>query len=224
MNDYDDLKRRRIKRFLPEDESDHYAIDRPYSIKEIDQVLSKCDVRSKVAVLIMLSSGMRIGGLRELRIGDIKKIDEFGLYLIWVYNRSGKDRYYTICSPECAVAIDEYLAYCKRIGEELKDKSPLIRDRFSQDNYFKAPKFLTLRAMSLLFEEVLKKAGVNHLKPGQKKREVMRSHGLRKFFITQCDKSHMPFTVREYLSGHRLPNQNASYVLPINGSCTRRAR
>ena len=100
---------------MPEDESEHYGRDRPYSIKEIEQILSKCDVRDKVATLVMLSTGMRIGGLRELQIDDIKKIEEYGLYLIWVYNRSGKARYYTFCTPECAVAIDEYLEYRKRI-------------------------------------------------------------------------------------------------------------
>lgn len=197
---------------MPEDESEHYGRDRPYSIKEIEQILSKCDVRDKVAILIMLSTGMRIGGLRELQIDNIKKIEEYELYLIWVYNRSGKARYYTFCTPECAVAIDEYLEYRKRIGEQLKDKSPLIRDKFGIENYFRAPRFLSIRAISLLFEEALKKAGVNQLKPGQKKREVMRSHGFRKFFITQCDRSGMSFTVREYPSGHQLPNQDASYI------------
>ena len=159
----------------------------------------------------MLSTGMRIGGLRELQKGHIKKIDEFGLYLIWVYNRSGKDRYYTFCTPECAGAIDDYLAYRQRIGEQLNDKSPLIRDKFGIDNYFKAPRFLSIRAISLLFEEVLKKAGVNQIKPGQKKREGL-SHGFRKFFITQCDKAGLTFTAREYISGHKLPNQDSHYI------------
>ncbi|MGI0043365.1 MAG: tyrosine-type recombinase/integrase, partial [Nitrososphaeraceae archaeon] len=215
-NDYDDLKRRKIKRWLPKNESDFYARDRPYSVKEIDQILDKCDIRDRVAVLIMVSTGMRIGGLRELQIGHIKRMDEYGLYLIWVYNLSGEDRYYTFCSPECAAAIDEYLAYRARLGEQLKHKSPLIRDKFSKDNYFKAPRFLSIRAMSLLFEEALKKAGVNQVKPGsgQKKRDIMRSHGFRKFFITQCDKAGISFTVREYLSGHRLPNQDRFYIKP----------
>lgn len=104
MNDYN-LNTKKIKRFMPEDESDHYARDRPYSVKEIEQILSKCDSRSRVMVLLMVSTGMRIGGLRQLQIGDIKKIDEFSLYLIWVYNRSRKDRYYTFTTPECARAI-----------------------------------------------------------------------------------------------------------------------
>jgi integrase len=215
INDYDDLKRRKIKRFLPEDESEHYAAaDRAYSITEIDQILRNCDIRDKVAVLVMTSSGPRIGGLRELQLGDIKKMDEFGIYLIRVYNRSGKDRYYTFCSQECAAAIDEYLSYRQKCGEQLKDKSPLIRDKFSVDNPFTAqvPRFLSIRSMSLLFEEVLKRAKINPIIPGHKKRAVACSHGFRKFFITQCDRSGMSFTTREYLSGHRLPNQDPSYI------------
>lgn len=69
INDYDDLKRRKIKRFLPEDESDFCSMDRPYSVTEIEKILEKCDVRDRVGVLIMLSTGMHIGGLRGLCYG-----------------------------------------------------------------------------------------------------------------------------------------------------------
>jgi integrase len=71
MNDYH-LNIKKIRRFLPEDESEYYTKDRPYSVKEIEQILSKCDVRSRAMVLIMSSTGMRIGGLRELQVGDIR--------------------------------------------------------------------------------------------------------------------------------------------------------
>jgi integrase len=216
INDYDDLKRKKIKRFMPEDESEYYSHqqDRAYSIPEIEQILKKCDIRARVAVLLMLSSGLRIGGLHELQIGDIKKIDEFGLYMIWVYNRSRKHRYYTFCSRECTAAIDEYLSYRQKFGDPLKSTSPLIRDKFSVDNPFtaQAPRLLSLRSISLLFEEVLKHAKINPIIPGQKKRAVATSHGFRKFFVTQCDKSGMSFTTREYLSGHRLPNLDPSYI------------
>jgi integrase len=212
MNDYY-LNTKKIKRFLPEHESDYYARDRPYSTNEIERILSKCDVRARAVVLLMTSAGMRIDGLRDLRIGDIKKMDEFSIYLIWVYNRSMKDRYYTFCTPEAAKAVDEYLEYRKSLGEKLKDNSPLIRERFNIGE--KPPRFLSPRMLSFIFEDVLKKARVNQPpigKPKWKKRDVMRSHGFRKFFITQCDKANINFTVREYLSGHRLPNQDASYI------------
>jgi integrase len=207
------LNTRKIKRFVPEDKSDNYSVDRPYSISEIIQILSKCDIRSRVPILLMASTGMRIGALRELRLGDLKKIDEFNLYMFWVYSRSKTDKYFTFCTPECAAAIDVYLDYRKSFGEELKDKSPLIREQFNIENPLtvKAPKPLSSRMMSHIFDDALKRAGVNMMQPGQKRRAVMSSHGLRKFFITECDKANIPFTVRELLSGHKLPHQDEHY-------------
>jgi hypothetical protein len=141
-------------------------------------------------------------------------MDEFGVYMIWTYNRSKADRYYTFCNPECAHAIDTYLDYRRSFHEEIKDKSPLIREEFNIDDHLrvKYPRFLSQRMFCFIVEDVLKRAGVNQITVGNNRREVMRSHGFRKFFITQCDKAHMPFTVREFISGHRLPNQ-ASYIL-----------
>ena len=40
------LNTRKIKRFFPQDESDRYSTDRPYSMDEIKQILNKCDIRS----------------------------------------------------------------------------------------------------------------------------------------------------------------------------------
>ena len=57
MNDYH-LNIKKIRRFLPEEVAD--ITDRPYSVKEIEKILSKCDIRAKVAVLLMASTGMRI--------------------------------------------------------------------------------------------------------------------------------------------------------------------
>lgn len=126
------LNSRKIKKFLPSDES--YRDDRPYSVEEISRILDKCDIRQRVIILLFAFTGMRVGALPGLRIGDIKKFEEHNLYLIWVYNNSRKDRYYTFCTPECAQAIDDYLAYRKRLGEEIKETNPLIRNKISVDN------------------------------------------------------------------------------------------
>lgn len=45
VNDYNIINRKKIKRFLPKDESDLYSKDRPYSVTEIEKILDKCDVR-----------------------------------------------------------------------------------------------------------------------------------------------------------------------------------
>ena len=187
---------------------------RPYSVIEIERIKDKCDVRSKVVILLMASTGMRIGALPGLRVGDIKKIDELGLYMIWAYNRYRADRYYTFCTPECATAIDAYLQYRRSFHEEIKDKSPLIREEFNIDNPFtaQAPKFLSIDSVHRLIVDVLKRSEVNQIQVGDKRRQVMKTHGFRKFFITQCDKANMNFSCRESLVGHRLPNQDNHYI------------
>jgi integrase len=214
------LNVRKINRFLPSDDDDGYDLvrDRPYSIDEISMILDTSDIRSKTIILLMGSIGMRLGALPGLKLGDLKKIEEFGLYLIWVYNNSKKDR--SFCTPECALAIDEYLSYRKRFGEALSDKTPLIRNFMSVDNPFviKSPRFLTNRAVSIVVEDLLTKSGVNpqnrlNKKKGSKTRSVMRTHGFRKHVITCMSKANMNYTVKELLSGHKLPNQDSSYVL-----------
>jgi integrase len=37
--------------------------DRPYTIKEISKMLEKADQREKIAILLMCSSGIRVGGI-----------------------------------------------------------------------------------------------------------------------------------------------------------------
>jgi hypothetical protein len=38
INDYNIINRKKIKRFLPPDESERYGKDRAYSLKEIEQI------------------------------------------------------------------------------------------------------------------------------------------------------------------------------------------
>ena len=120
-----------------------------------------------------------------------------------------EDRYYTFTTPECARAIDNYLyAYRKRLGEELKDSSPLIRNKISPDNIFtvKAPKFISNKAIQVIVDDLLKQSGLL-----KSKQEVMRTHGFRKWHANQCSRAHIDYPTREYLIGHKLPGQEPSY-------------
>ena len=55
-----ELNRRMIRRYYPSDESTYD--DRPYTHEEI-QVLSVCDLHGRVIILLLASSGLRIGAL-----------------------------------------------------------------------------------------------------------------------------------------------------------------
>jgi integrase len=204
MNDFDltFTSKRKIKRFLPFDESTHS--DRPYTTDEISAIWEQCDERFKVIVSLMVSTGMRIGAIHTLQIGDLTPVKYQGseLYKIQIYARAAnpKDRYYSLCSFECFNAIAAYRAYRQRMGEgeELKDKSPLIREQFNIDDHLRIqnPRPLSNRTIVHLVEQALRKSGV-------KSKNVMMSHGLRKNFKTVCEESGMKSLHVEMLMGHR---------------------
>jgi integrase len=189
------LNKRKIIRFLPPNEGTRE--DRAYTHEEIHQILDKCDERSRVIVLLMASTGLRIGAIPVIQIGDLTKVDEYDLYKITVYANSPKDRYYTFCTPECKKAIDSYLAYRERFGEKFKPSSPLIREQFDIRDPFHGmkPKNISEDSVFWTIKQLLKRAG--------KVDKVKQSHGFRKFAITQMIKAKVDYDSREYLVGHK---------------------
>jgi integrase len=83
---------------------------RAYTTEEIQQLLAKADERSRVLVLLLASTDMRIGAIPDLKLKHLTKVDEFNIYQIMVYENT-KEEYYCFCSAECASAIDSYVAY-----------------------------------------------------------------------------------------------------------------
>jgi integrase len=146
----------------------------------------------------MASTAMRIGAIPGLQIGHLTKIEEYSLYKIWVYASSKRARYYCFCSPECATAIDSYLAYRARFGDPLKPTSPLIREQFNvkKGAFGRYPKPLKHKSLEYILNMIMAKSGV-------KTKEVARSHGFRKFAISQMIKAKVDYNTREYLVGHR---------------------
>jgi integrase len=195
MNDIN-LNKRKIIRFLPPNEGTRE--DRAYSHVEINQILQMCDERSRVMILLMASTGMRIGAIPILQIGDLTEIPQYKLYKITVYASSPKDRYYTFCTPECKNAIDSYLSYRERFGEQIKpSSSPLIREQFDIRDPFRVakPKQVTEDSVLWTIKQLLKRVG--------KVNKVKQSHGFRKFAVSMMIKAKVDYSSREYLVGHR---------------------
>lgn len=148
-------------------------------------MLSACPrTREKVIVLLLTSTGMRIGAIHILKIGDLQPKDtpQGKVYLITVYSSSTKP-YRTPCSPECAIAIDEYLNERSSVSgadEVLKNDSPLIRNLY--DLKKKAVKPLTGYAIIYLVNRIVRMSGVKNA--FQFKGEAKRALGFRKFYKT----------------------------------------
>lgn len=220
------LNKKKITRFIPPDESSYR--NRPYTMEEVRAILDSCpDERTKVIIELMLSTAVRIGAIPGLRICDLTPVSIAGydLYKIDVYASSRKDTYPTFCTPACRKAIESYLDYRRRLGENIPplpsstSKSPLVRELFNvkKPYFIEAPKPATERILQLAIEKALLIAGVNQRMPGLlkgKRREIAVSHGLRKLAITTMVTAGVKDTHRRYLTGHAQVGQDASYVLP----------
>jgi integrase len=160
--------------------------------------LLNCDERTRVIVLLLASTGMRIGAVSDIRLADLTEIPDYNLYKIMVYSNSPPDRYYTFCTPECKQAIDNYLDYRRRFGDPLKDKAPLIREQFDIYDKFQAsyPKPVRYGGIIWIMGELLKRSGM-------KNSSVMQTHGFRKSAISMMIKAKVDYGTREYLVGHK---------------------
>jgi integrase len=79
MNDIT-LNKKKISKYLGE----HVKTikDRAYTRTEIKRILDACDLKYKVVVLLMASTGCRIGAIPNLRLSALQYIKEYQLYQI----------------------------------------------------------------------------------------------------------------------------------------------
>jgi integrase len=214
-----ELNGKKLARFLGENTKT--VKDRAYTHEEIKRILDKCDERKRVLVLILASTGMRIGGLSGMKLKHVTKLEQEGIYRFIVYENT-KQEYVTYCTPECAQAIDSYLAYRKRYGEQLKPEHPLIRDQFDKDgplvdkegNPINAalPRTLKYRSLQNIIFDILQDAGLRgkNIKGEERKRkELMANHAFRKFFRQQCRRAGVDVMQIEYLMGHKVGDPEA---------------
>jgi integrase len=136
------LRRNKISKYLSNDDTVVVAEeitttnDKPYTYEQIAKLLEFSDIRTKVAILLMCSSGMRLGALPLLKIGDLISVPNHNVYQIRVYANSKSNRHYTFCTPECKNAIDNYIEFRRSCGENITPKSPLLRREFDRNDIF----------------------------------------------------------------------------------------
>ena len=217
-----------IKMYLGNDDEEYDSDqqeDRPYTRSEIQTMLKTAnDIRSKIIILLMSSSGMRHGAIPLLRLKNLVKIEKYNLYQITVYQNSRKHNYKTFCTPECSSLIDSYLNYRTHAGEELKEESPLLREQFNACDKFKInnPKHIGISLVRYLVNEVLikysalrKKLPYDYQnKRREQKSPTMLTHALRKNFDTEARKAGMYPDFVELLMGHKLPGVRSHYFKP----------
>jgi integrase len=96
MNDVEDIKWRKLKRFVGEEVPQHE--DRCYTHEEIHILVQRASIKLKATILLMASSGVRVGALPPLTLSHLARRGD--LYKVDVYKgQKGKGQYYTFCTP-----------------------------------------------------------------------------------------------------------------------------
>ena len=194
----------KMKKFIRTENRDNgiHGKDRGYEHEEIQKILEFSDQRSKTAFLLLASSGIRIGALQTIRIGDLERIDD--LYKITIYT-GDREEYFTFCTPECTKEIDNYLAYRNRKGEKITQDSFLVVMKFTQDAIQKGKPF-TGKSLRVTLQNCISNTGlrvVDHENP-HKRKQIPVMHGFRKFFTKQLVDSKLNPEIREMLLGHKI--------------------
>ncbi|MDR4491755.1 MAG: hypothetical protein R2685_12765 [Candidatus Nitrosocosmicus sp.] len=222
------INRKKISKFIGEHENKQEY--RPYTVEEISKLLSLQDERGRVCILLMASTGMRVGALPLIKLKHLKKwiVDHSGnyVYQITVYGNSSKSKYTTFCTPEAAKAIDEYLNMRKRHGEsslkvdeETGNWTPgdasLIIKQFDKTQPALYSTKTSILASTISDKMVIKKLQQLGLRQKIQSTELMtRSeaskirhelhpcHSLRIFAVTNMQRAKVDKTIREMLVGH----------------------
>jgi len=220
------LNRKKISKFVGELQNKFEY--RSYTHEEISKLLSILDERGKAAVLLMASTGMRVGGLAEIRLKHIQRcyIDDFKenyVYKIIVYGSSSRHKYTTFCSPEAAKALDEYLNMRKRYNENLKQdpetgnwtpgETPVIIRQFNKIELNHKVSPMKSSSITLMISQKLAQLGIRNniimpkfvdpkRVPGLYRYELHPCHSLRIFAITMMQRARIDKTIREMLVNH----------------------
>jgi integrase len=205
-----------VKTIIPHDKS--ASDDRIPTLYEIHKLIEYPDRRIKTIVLIMLSSGIRLGAWDYLKWKHIKPIEregEGGKILaakISVY--AGDDEeYFSYITPEAYYSLKEWMDFRASYGEQITPESWLMRNTWKKVNVkqgsrgglakkpikFKGSGIRILMGRAWNIQNV---RGI--LEQGEKRHEFKSTHGFRKFFKSTCEHAGMKSLHVEMLMGHSI--------------------
>jgi site-specific recombinase XerD len=207
MNDVVSINWKKVHNFEGEEEKG--VEDRPYVHSEISTMLQNTTLRNQAVILLMCSSGPRVGAIPLVRIKDLDPIDKYNIYKVTYYPNSKKYHYFTFCSPEARKYIDAYLQWRERLGEKLKPESPLFRSEFNVLE-IQHPQILSRKAIQFTMNRLLKSTGIRAFEPSteltankSKRTHIMQCHALRKFFETNAFRAGMDLIYVRRFMGQR---------------------
>lgn len=182
------LNSKKINKFMPA--KTRVKKNRGYTHQEVRKLLDISDERIRAVILLLVSSGCRIGAISTLHVRDIEKSGD--VFKVTIYEND-EEEYFSFITREAYDAIESYLSMRKRMGENVGPDSLLIREQFDIRDPFAiaTPKPVKPHTIANKIAQLGERAGIREktiLKEGEKGGSVRKSvpqvHGLRKAFST----------------------------------------
>jgi integrase len=218
------LNRKKVSRYLGEYK--RVVKDQAYSIEQIQTALQNADHRMRMIILLLASTGCRVGSLSALTLGNLTKLPNYGLYRIVFYEGTNNE-YYTFTTRECAsTGIDTYLQYRQRCGEKISfnkntcrwepNDIPLIRLQFDVNDILQVrnnTQPLKLNTVRKALDTHLIRSGIRQIEhpvatdinPNSTKRirkTISLSTGFRKHVISTFIEARLNHEIRELIVDH----------------------
>ncbi len=156
---------------------------------DLKKILSSCSLRAKTIILLLSSSGLRVGELRNLKLSDVDVNSEPAIIRIRGLTAKERKSRMTFFSNEAKQVLQSYLDHRKNNGHQLTEDSFLFTTNDGNQMSYQNLQFI----LNNVFKKVSKKEG---------KRYGLHAHSLRKFFKTQLISAGVPGPIVDRLAGH----------------------
>src|SRR5215469_12030435 len=168
-----------------------FANDRAPTREEIGKVIEYPDRRIKPLVLLTCSSGIRIGAWKYLKWKHIEPIlrdNKIVAAKIIVY-AGENEQYFSFMTPEAFQALQEWMDYRKKSGEDVNGESWLMITLWDTNAPAPIPQRMNTEGLRTLVERALR-AQLLRKRLDMKiirRHEFKTNHGFRKFFQTNAE-------------------------------------
>lgn len=171
------------------------------TVSDLRYILNKASLKQKVVLLLLISSGMRIGSLEHLRLKDFVYHADSGIVKINVYSTKIRHHYVTFATREFWDVFQQWLGELET-SKEIKDDDRIFEKYFFGNRGRKktAKNWWTLRISAELNSKLFNKCKLFKRNNGDAR---FTAHTLRKFFKTACVASGIPDLYSERLMGHK---------------------
>ena len=195
MNDVN-LNFKKIRKLFPDKVK--RGNEKAYTTNQIRTILNHAkSKRNKALVLLLASSGCRIGAIPDMKLKHLSKIEES--YAIKIYE-GDKEEDFVFTTPESRIAIDQYLDERRKDKEYIDENTPLFRAEYRLG--IEKVQACSIDGLTHIMGRLVKV--IDRKRLGKTKRfDIAKNHGFRKFFATAIkDTSGVTVTMTEKLINH----------------------